>query len=78
MLDEQTLDDLDRGEYQTRVLGEYNAEVARGITHTDAWKARMAVMQSAFNLKAYGTETPTPGSVVPATMVEGRLVPLDR
>lgn len=76
MADTQILDDLDRGEYQTRILGEYNSEVARGLMHTEAWKIRMDAMQRAFNLKAYGTETPIAGSLVPAAMVEGKLTPL--
>lgn len=65
-------------EYAFSELAQYNAEVSRGLVHTEAWMARMAEMQRAFNLTAYGTETGLPGSVVPATIVKGMLVPLKR
>ena len=32
----------------THDLATYNSEVARGIVHTDEWKARMAEQQQAF------------------------------
>ena len=32
-------------------LGTYNAEVSRGIVHTDEWKAAMAALQEQWNLE---------------------------
>lgn len=35
--------------YEFQQLAEYNAELARGLVHTDEWKARMAIEQRRFN-----------------------------
>lgn len=47
--------------YEFQQLADYNAEVNRGLMHTDEWKAKMAVEQRRFNKKQYRTETPEPG-----------------
>jgi hypothetical protein len=49
--------------YEFQALANYNAEVARGLVHTDEYKTRMALEQRRFNKKHYGTETPKPGGV---------------
>jgi hypothetical protein len=49
--------------YEFEALAQYNAEVARGLVHTDEYKTRMALEQRRFNMKHYGTETPKPGGV---------------
>lgn len=36
-------------------LAQYNAEVARGISHSAEWKARMAQLQEEFDTWAAGT-----------------------
>lgn len=36
-------------EYEVDTLGRYNAEVARGIVHTEEWKTKMAGYQERFN-----------------------------
>lgn len=42
------------------VLARYNSEKSRGITHTEEWKAQMAVLQREFNV-AY-SRPPAAGS----------------
>lgn len=32
-------------------LATYNSEVARGLVHTDGWKARMAALQTQFDME---------------------------
>jgi hypothetical protein len=49
--------------YDVEKLARYNSEVARGIVHTDEWKAKMAAMQKTFNLTHYGVEDPIPGKL---------------
>ncbi len=39
----------DEQPYEFSDLATYNSEVARGIVHTDAWKARMAERQRLFD-----------------------------
>ena len=41
------METLDRHEIE--ILGQYNAEVSRGIMHTKKWKAKMAKLQKIFN-----------------------------
>lgn len=52
-------------------LADYNAEVARGIVHTEEWKNRMAHLQDLFNQwssDAYGQShrpDPLPSRLLP-------------
>jgi hypothetical protein len=39
----------ERGEYRWSELATYNSERARGLVHTEEWKARMAKQQEEFN-----------------------------
>ncbi len=32
------------------ILGQYNAEIARGIVHTPEWDTKMALLQNQFDL----------------------------
>ena len=54
--------------YEYDYLATYNAEVARGIVHTDEWKARMREEQRRFDDRnrpqpsREGPEDPAPGS----------------
>jgi hypothetical protein len=41
-------------------LATYNAEVHRGIVHTEEWQAKMAEKQAAYDI-AHGRPKPPPG-----------------
>ena len=52
---------MERSDVET--LATYNAEVARGIVHTELWNLKMERLQQQFNLELYGTEKPVPGAI---------------
>jgi hypothetical protein len=47
--------------YELDRLGTYNAEKARGIVHSDKWKADMAELQRRFNDAQQGQDRPGSG-----------------
>lgn len=49
-------------EFDLNELGAYNAEVARGIVHTEEWKRRMALLQDRFDFEMYGARLVVCGS----------------
>jgi hypothetical protein len=49
--------------YDLNALATYNAETARGIVHTDEWRAKMAEHQRAFNAEVFGDPVLIPGKM---------------
>ncbi len=45
------------------VLGRYNAEISRGIMHTPEWQAKMAELQSRFDVEQYARMMAMPNAV---------------
>jgi hypothetical protein len=50
---------------EIEMLGQYNAEVCRGIVHTEAWKQKMAELRRRINMDTYGN---------PEGVPDGRLI----